>query len=201
MTGDNSAVEPVEPRSVVEPRNSVVELVETTSLIGPAGTHAAWLEAEGDRLLSFAAASRHPDGGFAWLDDAGRPELERPVELWITCRMTHVFSLGHMMGRAGCDALADHGVAALRERFRDPVNGGWYASVAADGPTTRLKTAYPHAFVVLAATSAICAGRPGAAELLDEALEVLLGHFWDDDTGWWSRSSTRHSPLLTPIAA
>ena len=105
------------------------------------------------------------------------------MELWITCRMTHVFSLGHMLGRAGCDSLADHGVAALRERFRDPVNGGWYASVAADGPTTRSKTAYPHAFVVLAATSAMCAGRPGARELLDESLEVLLGRFWDDEYG------------------
>jgi mannose/cellobiose epimerase-like protein (N-acyl-D-glucosamine 2-epimerase family) len=142
--------------------------------------HARWLDAEGNGLLSFAAASRHPDGGFAWLDDAGRPEVERPVELWITCRMTHVFSLGHMMGRAGCDSLADHGVTALREKFRDPVNGGWYSSVAADGPTTRSKTAYPHAFVVLAATSALCAGRPGAADLLDEALEVLLGRFWDE---------------------
>ena len=34
--------------------------------------HARWLEAEGDRLLEFGRASRHPDGGFAWLDDAGR---------------------------------------------------------------------------------------------------------------------------------
>ena len=75
--------------------------------------HARWLEAEGDRLLEFGRASRHPDGGFAWLDDAGRPELDRPVELWITCRMTHVYSLAHLMGRPYAGALADHGVAAL----------------------------------------------------------------------------------------
>jgi mannose/cellobiose epimerase-like protein (N-acyl-D-glucosamine 2-epimerase family) len=174
-------VEPVETHrpSVVEPvethRSSVVELVETPD--------ARWLEAEGDRLLNFATASRHPDGGFAWLDDAGRPELDRPVELWITCRMTHVFSLGHMLGRPDCGPLADHGVAALRARFRDAVNGGWYAAVDTTGPTTRSKTAYPHAFVVLAAASAVCADRPGAAELLDEALDVLLGHFWDDEYG------------------
>ncbi len=145
--------------------------------------HARWLEAEGDRLLRFGAGSRHPDGGFAWLDAAGRPELDRPVELWITCRMTHVFSLAHLMGRPGAGPLADHGVAALRGRFRDAANGGWYASVDSDGPTTRSKTAYPHAFVVLAAASAACAGRPGAASLLDEALEVLLGRFWDDEHG------------------
>ena len=73
--------------------------------------HARWLEAEGDRLLDFSRAARHPAGGFAWLDVAGRPALDRPVELWITCRMTHVFSLGHLMGRPGAGALADHGLA------------------------------------------------------------------------------------------
>lgn len=145
--------------------------------------HARWLEAEGDRLLQFSRASRHPGGGFAWLDAAGRPALDRPVELWISCRMTHVFSLGHLLGRPGCGPLADHGVAALAGRFRDAVNGGWYAAVDAAGPTSREKTAYPHAFVVLAAASATCAGRPGAAELLDEALEVLLTRFWDDEHG------------------
>jgi mannose/cellobiose epimerase-like protein (N-acyl-D-glucosamine 2-epimerase family) len=145
--------------------------------------HVRWLEAEGDRLLDFSRAARHPTGGFAWLDDAGRPELDRPVELWITCRMTHVFSLGHLLGRPGCAPLADHGLRALEGRFRDHVHGGWYAAVAGDGPTGRAKSAYPHAFVVLAAASAALAGRPGGRELLDEALDVLLTRFWDDEHG------------------
>ncbi len=153
----------------------------TSWLATPA--HARWLEAEGDRLLEFSRASRHPGGGFAWLDASGRPALERPVELWITCRMTHVFSLGHLMGRPGCGPLADHGVAALSGRFRDATNGGWYAAVDADGPTGREKSAYPHAFVVLATASAACAGRPGAEQLLGEALEVLLTRFWDEEHG------------------
>ncbi|MCW2756551.1 MAG: N-acylglucosamine 2-epimerase, partial [Nocardioidaceae bacterium] len=145
--------------------------------------HARWLEAEGDRLLGFGRASVHPDGGFAWLSDDGTPELDRPVELWISCRMTHVYALGHLMGRPDCGRLADHGVAALRERFRDPRHGGWYAKVGPDGPVTTDKTAYEHAFVVLAAASATAAGRPGGRELLDDALGVLLGHFWDDEHG------------------
>jgi sulfoquinovose isomerase len=145
--------------------------------------HARWLEAEGDRLLEFSRAARHPTGGFAWLDVAGRPELDRPVELWITCRMTHVFALGHLMGRPGCGPLVDHGLRALTGRFRDPVEGGWYAAVEGHGPTGREKSAYPHAFVVLAAASATCAGRPEAAGLLDEALDVLLTRFWDDEHG------------------
>jgi mannose/cellobiose epimerase-like protein (N-acyl-D-glucosamine 2-epimerase family) len=145
--------------------------------------HARWLEAEGDRLLEFGRASRHPDGGFAWLTEDGTPDLDRPVELWISCRMTHVYALGHLMGRPGCATLADHGVAALHGRLRDQAHGGWYAKVGADGPTVTDKTAYEHAFVVLAAASATAAGRPGGRELLGDALDVLLGHFWDDEYG------------------
>ena len=156
--------------------------------------HARWLEAEGDRLLGFGRAAAHPEGGFAWLSEDGTPELDRPVELWITCRMTHVYSLGHLLGRPDCARLADHGVTALRERFRDQVHGGWYAKVGSDGPTVTDKTAYEHAFVVLAATSATAAGRPGGQGLLDDAIGVLLEHFWDDEHGMvreqWDESFT-----------
>jgi len=160
--------------------------------------HRRWLEGEGDRLLEFSRASRHPAGGFAWLDDSGRPELDRPAELWITCRMTHVFALGHLLGRPGCAALVDHGLRALEGRFLDPSNGGWYAFVDRDGPTGRAKSAYPHAFVVLAAASATCAGRPGAAGLLEQALDVFLTRFWDDDHGMvveeWDESFSTLDP-------
>jgi mannose/cellobiose epimerase-like protein (N-acyl-D-glucosamine 2-epimerase family) len=152
------------------------------------------LAAEGDRLLEFARASSHPDGGFAWLDDDGDPQLDRPVELWITCRMTHVFALAHLMGRPYAAELVDHGVAALTGRMRDAANGGWWAAVDADGPATRDKTAYEHAFVVLAASSAVAAGRPGSADLLAEALDVLDRHFWDPEAGMvveqWDESWT-----------
>ncbi|MEP6665058.1 MAG: AGE family epimerase/isomerase [Nocardioidaceae bacterium] len=145
--------------------------------------HMRWLEAESDRLLRFSRAARHPSGGFAWLDTAGQPQLDRPVELWITCRMTHVFALGHLMGRPGCGPLVDHGIRALTGRFYDAEHSGWYAHLDAGGPTSRAKTAYEHAFVVLAASSAATAGRPGASELLDQALNVLLTRFWDDEYG------------------
>lgn len=144
--------------------------------------HARWLAAEGDRLLEFGRASRHPAGGFAWLDDRGAPRLDRPVELWITCRMTHVYALGHLLGRPDSSALADHGVVALRS-FRDATHGGWYAKVSPDGPVTTSKTAYEHAFVVLAAASVTAADRPGGRELLEESLDVLLSRFWDDSFG------------------
>jgi mannose/cellobiose epimerase-like protein (N-acyl-D-glucosamine 2-epimerase family) len=145
--------------------------------------HARWLESECDRLLGFGRAARNPAGGFAWLDSNGRPELDRPQQLWITARMTHVYSLGHLLGRPGSAVLVDHGVTALRGRLRDARHQGWYGEVTADGPVTREKTAYEHAFVVIAAVSATAADRPGGKELLDEALDVLLTWFWADDAG------------------
>ncbi|GAA4697701.1 AGE family epimerase/isomerase [Nocardioides conyzicola] len=154
----------------------------------------SWVAGETDRLWEFARASVHPDGGFAWLDDEGRPELDRPVELWITCRMTHVFALAHLAGRPYAAELVDHGIAALTGRMRDAVHGGWWAQVGPDGPVTRDKTAYEHAFVVLAASSAAAAGRPGASELLADALDVVDRHFWDDEAGMvveqWDESWT-----------
>ncbi len=156
--------------------------------------HHRWLEAEADRLWEFGHASRVPTGGFARLDEQGHPE-DGPLELWITCRMTHVYALAHLAGRPGSAALVDHGLAALTGLFHDAEHGGWYAEVERDGtPRDDEKAAYPHAFVVLATASATVAGRPGARELLDEALAVQERHFWDDEAGMaveaWDRTFT-----------
>lgn len=157
----------------------------------------AWLRAERRRLLDFglaAYAPAPPTPGFGWLDDDGRPDPDEPAPLWVCCRMTHVFALGALEGVAGCRALAEHGVASLRGAFRDEEHGGWFAALGADGPTSTAKEAYPHAFVVLAASTAHGAGLPGAGDLLTEALDVLLGRFWDDASGMlveeWDRTFT-----------
>ena len=49
--------------------------------------------------------------------------------------MTHVFALGHLLGRPGCGPLVDHGVQALQGRLRDLAHGGWFAAVGEDGVT------------------------------------------------------------------
>ncbi|MCI9889693.1 AGE family epimerase/isomerase [Micrococcales bacterium 31B] len=146
-------------------------------------SHNRWLDGEGVGLLEFARGSLHPQGGFARQDSDGEPELDLPVELWVTCRMTHCFALGHLLGRPEYGRLADHGLAALTTIFKDSEHGGWFASVGSDGPVDDSKAAYAHAFVVLAASSATAAGRAGARELLDEALAVLDERFWDDEAG------------------
>lgn len=153
------------------------------------------LPAEGDRLLDFARAARHPSGGFGWLDEKGRIDPARPRALWITCRMTHVFALAHLLGTPWAGELADHGLAALSDLFRDEEHGGWYPALGSCGPTSTDKTAYEHVFVVLAAASATAAARPGAAQLLRDALAVLDRHFWDPGEAMlvehWDRAFTR----------
>ncbi|SEI85645.1 AGE family epimerase/isomerase [Demequina mangrovi] len=152
---------------------------------------AAYRAAQRADLLRFAAASANADG-FGWLDEDGRLDQTRGTELWITCRMTHVAALGVLAGEhpapGGPDAgrlgaLAGHGVRALRRRLRDPEHGGWYAEVRDGEPVSTAKQAYGHAFVILAASSAVAAGVTGAQDLLDDALAVSLAHFWDEDEG------------------
>jgi mannose/cellobiose epimerase-like protein (N-acyl-D-glucosamine 2-epimerase family) len=141
--------------------------------------HVRWLNEETVRLLDFGRASGGPSG-FAWLDTAGQPHLEGPLDLWITARMTHVYSLAALFGYEGADRLADLGVAALRGPFSDQRYGGWYAQIAADAaPLDASKAAYAHSFVVLAASSAVAAARPDADNLLASALAVQDEHFWD----------------------
>lgn len=149
----------------------------------------SWVRAEPARLLGFAARAAHPDGGFAWLGEAGEPVLDRPVETWITCRMTHVFALASLQGVAGAADQVAYGVEALTGLLRDAEHGGWYAST-----TLSEKRAYEHAFVVLAASSAVAAGADGAEPLLAEALEVFDRRFWEPGPGLvadvWDRDWT-----------
>jgi sulfoquinovose isomerase len=160
--------------------------------------HLAFLDAETDRLLDGALAAASPDGAFSWLDDDCQPDRSRASQLWITARMTHVFSLGHLLGRDGDAAVADSGLTGLRTIFADHESGGWFPSLGPDGPRDTHKQAYDHAFVVLAASSATMAGRPGAHELLDSALAVLAGHFWDDAAGALVDVWDRDWSLLEP---
>lgn len=166
-----------------------------TWLTSPA--HARWLEREADALLSFASGSMVPEG-FGYLDDEGEPVPAEGAHLWITCRMTHVFALGALLGRPGSATMVDHGLAALAGPLKDADHGGWYAQVGPDGPIDSRKMAYAHAFVVLATSSAAAAGRPGAREALDEALAVSLERFWDEDAGMvvesWDASFTELEP-------
>ena len=161
----------------------------------PDAEHRAWLSAEGVRLAAFGRSSLVPGDGFGWLDRQGRLELDRPVATWVTARMTHVYALATLRGDRAGPGLVDHGLAALAGPLRDHEHGGWF-----EGRAERdRKAAYTHAFVVLAASSAHLALRPGAGDLLDQALSVVQQRFLDEggvtwesyDAAWTTREAYR----------
>lgn len=157
-------------------------------------------------LLRFAAGSRHPHG-FGYLDGAGAVEPARDVETYVTCRMTHVFALGLLAGeppapggpdRAALAELVAHGVASLAGPLRDHEHGGWFTALRPDGSGVGTKQAYTHAFVVLAASSAVAAGAQGADALLTSALATQERYFWEESEGLvveeWDASFTDLDP-------
>lgn len=158
------------------------------------GIPAAALAAECDRLLDFGRHFPHPLGGAAWLDAQGQPDLTRPVYSYITARMLHVYALGHLLGRRDDADLAAQALAGLTGRLHDETNGGWLTSVDAADNSPDEKACYTHAFVVLAASSGVVAGLPGAPGLLSEALEIWQQRFFDVDAGMfvdsWNRDFT-----------
>ncbi len=134
-------------------------------------------------LLDFGRKFPSPGGGSYYLGDDGTPWPEKGRETWITSRMTHVYSIGTMLGDIPSASLADAALKGLRGELHDGKHGGWYAGLNADGSCMPTKQCYAHAFVILAASSALLAGRPGARELLDDALAVYNLRFWDEDEG------------------
>ena len=134
-------------------------------------------------LLSFGHQFPSPGGGSYYLGDDGSPWKDRPRETWITSRMVHVYSLGAMMGHEGAEELADAALKGLAGELHDDDHGGWYAGLTSDGHILPTKQCYAHAFVILAASSAMLAGRPGAKEILKDALAVYDKYFWNEDLG------------------
>lgn len=134
-------------------------------------------------LLSFGHRFPSPGGGSYYLGDDGTPWKERPRETWITSRMLHVYSMGCMLGHEGSEALADAALKGLTGELNDKENGGWYAGLTAEGQPLPTKQCYAHAFVILAASSAVLAKRPGASELLEEAIRIYDKYFWDEKLG------------------
>ncbi len=147
------------------------------------GDHLHWLREQSALQLRFGGAFEHPTGGAAYLNEHGEPDLSQPVHTWVTARMLHVYSLGSLAGVPGCATLAQVALRGLTGSQADAQHRGW---VNARGPGDGLddsKTAYTHAFVVFAASSAVIAGLEGANDLLDEALATLDDRFWEPEAG------------------
>jgi sulfoquinovose isomerase len=180
------------------PSGTTVHAPGTWATASPPQPSAEALDAEMHRLLSFAEGASAPGGGFGNLDDDGRLQPEQPIETWVSTRMTYCFALGSLVGREGDADRVDHGLVALLPGgcLRDDVNGGWYSSVSPEAGASNAsklvlddtKAAYAHAFVVLASSAAVVAGRSEADALLADALAIVEQYFWDDGAGMMRES-------------
>ena len=117
-------------------------------------------------LLEFGKRFASPEGSAYYHGDDGTPWVDRPRETWITCRMAHVYSMGYMLGYPDGQKLVQAAMKGLTGELRDKEFGGWYSGITRDGKRLPNKQCYAHAFVILAASSAILADVPGAEKLL-----------------------------------
>lgn len=97
--------------------------------------------------------------------------------------MVHVYSMGIMLGDKESPALVHGAVHGLLEELKDRENGGWYPGITPDNKFLSDKQCYAHAFVLLAASSALLAGEKDAETLLKDALELFDKRFWDEKQG------------------
>ncbi len=134
-------------------------------------------------LLKFGKRFPSPKGSSFYLGGNGAPLKDRHRETWITARMVHVYSIGYLMGEKWCRELASSGLEGLLYELKDSENGGWYAGLSCNGGVLPGKQCYAHAFVILAASSAILSGLSGAEDLMKEALQTFDRWFWDEGEG------------------
>lgn len=143
----------------------------------------AFLKEIREGLFAFGRNFPSPEGGAYYLGDDGTPWKERPRETYITCRMAHVYSMGAFLGFADSGKLVDEAIRGICGELKDTEHGGWYPGVTAEGEGIANKLCYAHAFVILAASSAMLAGTSGAKELLAEAVKVYDKYYWKEEQG------------------
>ena len=136
-----------------------------------------------EELFYFGRRFPSPGGASYYLGEDGVPLKDRPRETWITCRMVHVYSMAKLLGCEGAKDLVRSGMQGLLHELHDENAGGWYAGRTKDGGILPDKQCYAHAFVILAASSALLAGEPEAEKLLSDALSVYDRYFWSEEEG------------------
>jgi sulfoquinovose isomerase len=155
--------------------------------------HRDWLREQAMSLLAFHLGGAGGAAGFKTLGVDGVPLLgdDEAFGLHDTARMVHCLSLAYQLGIPGMTDGIDQGMRFLRSGHRDPVHGGYFWAVSGAGPARPEKTAYGHAFVLLAAASAKRAGHPEADALLADATTLIETRFWDDAFGAVREDFTR----------
>ena len=124
-------------------------------------------------------------GGFQLLDpESGEPYTGDRRHLVATCRSIANFAAGAVAdGPDWCTEAVEHGIAFLDSAHRADATDrseGYHLVVEADGsPVDRTRSAYGHAFVLLAYARATAAGVDGVATGLDATVDLLDERFRD----------------------
>lgn len=146
-------------------------------------THRAVLWRQAQQLLDFHRRVVEETGRFVDVDDDGQPyDPGAPQQLYNVGRAVHCYALGDLLGVPGSAPIVERGLAALRHEHHDDELGGYFDAVGQNGVVSDEKSAYGHAFVLLAASSALLAGFR-SEDLLDDVLAVLEEHFWCEADG------------------
>lgn len=149
-------------------------------------SHRRWLLDHAFRLVDFFRPTLDVSGRFVELDDDGAPMTASGAgagtqSLLTVARATHCFALAEILGVPGCSMIVERGLEALWEQHRDRAAGG-YRDAVGDRCGSPTRSAYGHAFVLLAASSAIVAGHD-ARPIFDDVLAVIDDHFWSEEDG------------------
>lgn len=145
--------------------------------------HRAWLSAEFVRLLDFGRDSVHPSGGASPLNADGGPDFDAPLAPYHTARVAHAYALATLAGVPGSRRIAQAVFDGLRGVQHDDRHGGWFHEVTGGKVTDDSKSAYDHAHVLMAASTALHAGLDGARDVLDEATAIVAGAYYDPKLG------------------
>lgn len=95
------------------------------------------------------------------------------IETWLNARYTYCFARENLKDQAVL------GIQTLNETLWDELNTGWFDN---DSGQTR-KSSYPHAFVLLAATTALRENIPNSELTFNRSCEVIEKYFWHEATG------------------
>jgi sulfoquinovose isomerase len=169
---------------------------ENTPWIG-SKTHQDYLAHNAMDQFDFFRASLQQKPGFHVLARDGAVLSSTVQELHTTTRMVHSYALGKIAGVENCDVMIDQGIGYLFSHHRDPDHGGFVWALDDAGVFDDRKLAYGHVFTLLAGASALAAGHPDGAKLIDEVDTILDRHFWEEDHGLfcdeWNRDWTPFS--------
>lgn len=93
---------------------------------------------------------------------------------------------------------AEHGVAFLRRRHRDPVTGGYAWLLGKDGVLDATNHCYGLAFVLLAYAHALMAGLKQARPWIGETFELMERRFWSPQHGLYADEASPDWSVLSP---